>query len=137
MATTAGFGYPMVDTIRNTIAQIDKAILPYAMKRAFSVKNLAPNLLLYCQEQNSSATLLTLRKYRMTLQDQLVELVIASKDRTLLASHLKKVRDTVAEIESFYFSYHQKSPGAVNPPMDLVSCIYSTDAETTLSLHKR
>ncbi|KAG0031652.1 hypothetical protein BGZ81_000857 [Podila clonocystis] len=85
-----------MNTIRNTIAQIDKAMPPICHEACLLCQEPAtqPSLVLYCQEQNTSATLLALRKYRMMQQDQLVELVIASKDRTLLANHLKKVRDT-------------------------------------------
>ncbi|KAF9315336.1 hypothetical protein BG003_003128 [Podila horticola] len=137
MATTTGFGYPMMDTIRSVIAQIDRALLPYATKRTFSVKTLPPNLLLYCQERSSSATLMALRRYRVTLQDQLLELVIASRDQAVLASHLQWARKTMSEIETFYFSYHYESPNPAAPPMDLVSCIYDNFTDTAVSLQKR
>lgn len=73
----------------------------------------------------------------MTLQDQLLELVIASRDQAVLASHLQWARKTMSEIETFYFSYHYESPNPAAPPMDLVSCIYDNFTDTAVSLQKR
>ncbi|KAG0013892.1 hypothetical protein BGZ82_001986, partial [Podila clonocystis] len=125
-----------------TIEQIDMALIPYATNTSthdFSFGNLPPNLRCYCSGDSTSAILDSLRKWREILDEQMFELVLASKDRTLVASYLRHIKAVTAGIETLRGvagELQDESP-QVSIPSSLASCIYDGDEDTISALHKR
>ncbi|KAG0362952.1 hypothetical protein BG005_003490 [Podila minutissima] len=142
MAMPRTFGYELLTSIRTTIKQIDMALIPYATNTSngeFSFRSLPSNLRCYCSGDSTAVILHSLRKYRDTLDERMFELVLASKDRTLVTSYLQRIKLVTADIETLRsVAGGEGERQDVYPlPRNLASCVYDSDEDTISALHKR
>ncbi|KAG0069583.1 hypothetical protein BGZ93_009908 [Podila epicladia] len=145
MTAPQAFGYELLASIRTTIEQIDVALIPYATNASnyqFSFESLPSNLRCYCSGDSTSDILHSLRKCRETLDERMFELVLASKDRTLVTSYLQHIKLVTAGIETLRSvggdgGELQDDYPQFALPSSLASCIYEGDEDTISALHKR
>ncbi|KAG0075297.1 hypothetical protein BGZ93_005544 [Podila epicladia] len=115
------FGFQYLDRIRMEIDEIYKILVLYSTQGKFQVDTLPAVIVCYRNKNDHRGVVKSLQKRYHKVQDQEVNLVLASKDKASISEVLIRTRILIAEIEKVLFKARPFQQLAL--PRCLSSCI--------------
>ncbi|KAG0344966.1 hypothetical protein BG005_001541 [Podila minutissima] len=97
------FGFQYLDRIRAEIDEIHRILVLYSTQGKFQVDTLPEVIVCYRDKNDHNGVVKSLQKRYHKLQDQEVDLVLASKDKASITELLIRIRILIAEIEKVLF----------------------------------
>lgn len=93
------FGFQYLDRIRTEMGEIHKTLVLYSIQGVLRFETLPEVMVCYRDKNNHSGAVKSLQNRYHALQDQEVDLVLASKDKVSATELLIRIRILIGEIE--------------------------------------